>query len=249
MSPLYPLHPPGHLPYRYALCADLVVRPAANAAVAAAGAQAIELRGGFARVAAAESETLRYKTLMKSLVGTAVTLAPACMWLWLTVTLLRGLDPPRPTHTEQVPSTALKGCPPDLPQHQGGGRSATGTRGRGIEQLREPTAAEAALVAMVKRVRAARSPVEETHLGWSAKAVCWTRTGKKQGEQGTRMEVHGLELAHSTTSLLSLPPPYSHHMIITFAPRLRPDSPIQIPTQAELESSSPTPHAGVGDGT
>jgi hypothetical protein len=98
MSPLYPLHPPGHLPYRYALCADLVVRPAANAAVAAAGAQAIELRGGFARVAAAESETLRYKTLMKSLVGTAVTLAPACMWLWLTVTLLRGLDPPTHPH-------------------------------------------------------------------------------------------------------------------------------------------------------
>ena len=177
--------------------------------MAAAGAQAIELRGGFARVAAAESETLRYKTLMKSLVGTAVTLAPACM-------ALADRDPasgPRPSDPppEQVPSTALKGCPPDLPQHQGGGRSATGTRGGGIEQLREPTAAEAALVAMVKRVRAARSPVEETRLGWSAKAVCWTRAGKKQGEQGTRLEVHDLELAQSTSSLLLLPPPYSHH--------------------------------------
>ena len=68
-------------PCRYALCADFVVRPAAAAAAAAAGAQAVELRGGFARVAAAESETLRYKTLMKSLVGTAVTLALACMAL------------------------------------------------------------------------------------------------------------------------------------------------------------------------
>ena len=219
------------------------MRPAANAAVAAAGAQAIELRGGFARVAAAESETLRYKTLMKSLVGTAVTLAPACM-------ALADRDPasgPRPSDPppQQVPSTALKGCPPDLPQHQGGGRSAAGTRGSGIEQLREPTAAEAALVAMVKRVRAARSPVEEIHLGWTAKAVCWTRAGKTQGEQGTRMEVHGLELAPSTSSLVSLPPPYSnHHLCLARALKARSRSP-----QAELESSSPTPHAGVGDGT
>ena len=52
-------------------------------------------------------------------------------------------------------------------------------------------------------MRASRSPVEETHLGWSAKAVCWTRAGKKQGEQGTRMEVRGL----FTASTLPLPSP------------------------------------------
>ena len=31
-----------------------------------------------------------------------------------------------------MPSTALKGCPPDLPQHQGGGGTAAGTRKRGV---------------------------------------------------------------------------------------------------------------------
>ena len=118
-----------------------------------------------------------------------------------------------------MPSTALKGCPPDLPRHQGGGGAAAGTRkrttaadslppgwteeerttaterkyavyhgpngeraqsraaawraaepategavagsdaageaarGGGFEQLREPTGAEAALVAMVEHTR------------------------------------------------------------------------------------------------
>ena len=86
-------------------------------------------------------------------------------------------------------------------------------------------------------MRASRSPVEETHLGWSAKAVCWTRAGKKQGEQGTRMEVHARPrpcLSTSLTptldspsipSLLPHPCPYSR----PFASPARPGSPIQIP--------------------
>lgn len=81
LHPLHPLHPehsehPAHLFCRYALCADLVTRPAADAAKAGGGAQAVELRGGMARVTAAESEKLRYRTLMKSLVGTAVWRPP-----------------------------------------------------------------------------------------------------------------------------------------------------------------------------
>ena len=82
---------------RYALCADFVVRPAIDNAAAAAGAQAVELRGGFARVAATESETLRYKTLMKSLLGTAVKPRPRPAWPWLTVTLTLGLESPTPS--------------------------------------------------------------------------------------------------------------------------------------------------------